>query len=246
MDIGADFKMAQNTFNINWLITHAAFCSTFLGLRFLEDKFAMCCIVLPSTRQMKLGNLGPLKVCATLCFVPLFVKASTWESLPSGQMVTAGKMICSIGIWSTEVEVRASFQSERVRNAMKNVRMKPRATIRNQTLLRTPPLLLHNVRNLCFHLNIFCWFSYSCRLGPGITSYTFLSEPSRVSSLLPQTLRQFFWSLTDVFPDPWGPVSACWISAWYWPRHWEERREQWERKRLGLIEQNKSNSEMFC
>ena len=57
-------------------------------------------------------------------------------------MVTAGKMICSMGIWRTEVEVRVSDQSPRTRNAMKNVRIKPSATIRNQKKLRTPPLLL--------------------------------------------------------------------------------------------------------
>ena len=66
----------------------------------------------------------------------------SWESLPSGQMVTAGKMICSMGIWRTDVEVRVSDQSPRTRNAMKNVRIKTSATIRNQKKLRTPPLLL--------------------------------------------------------------------------------------------------------
>ena len=70
----------------------------------------------------------------------------SWESLPSGQMVTAGKMICSMGIWRTDVEVGVSDQSPRKRNAMKNVRMKPRATMRNQTKFRTPPLLLQNVK----------------------------------------------------------------------------------------------------
>ena len=56
--------------------------------------------------------------------------------------MTAGKMICSMGIWRTEVEVGVSDQSPRTRNAIKNVRMKPIAMIRNQTILRTPPLHL--------------------------------------------------------------------------------------------------------
>ena len=73
-------------------------------------------------------------------------------------MVTAGKMICSMGIWRTDVEVRVSDQSPRTRNAMKNVRMKPRATIRNQMKLRTPPLVLKNVRIDLLTLKLWDYF----------------------------------------------------------------------------------------
>ena len=53
-------------------------------------------------------------------------------------MVTAGKMICSMGIWSTEVDVGPSPQSLLTRNAVKKVKMNPRATTRNHVVLKTP------------------------------------------------------------------------------------------------------------
>ena len=60
-------------------------------------------------------------------------------------MVTAGKMICSMGIWSTEVDVGPSPQSLLTRNAVKKVKMNPRATTRNHVVLKTP-LHLENAR----------------------------------------------------------------------------------------------------
>ena len=49
-------------------------------------------------------------------------------------------------------------------------------------------------------------------------THTFLTEPSRVWSWLPDTPRQFSWRLIGS-QDPWEFVSACWIPACYWLGH---------------------------
>ena len=81
------------------------------------------------------------------------------------------------------------------------------------------------------------------------TLLTFLSELSRVLSWLPGTPRQFSWSLTG-FPGSWGPVYACWISAWYWPDHSEiclGRGEQRKRENeAGLVDRINQRKILFA
>ena len=73
-------------------------------------------------------------------------------------------------------------------------------------------------------------------------THTFLTEPSRVLSLLPDTPRQFSWILIGSL-DPWDSVSACWISACYWLGHSlfllgrrsNERQRGWKRYLTGWM-----------
>ena len=141
-------KHFPNSLKISWVWKCLIYSTTLVLTSWYLDVVAnltgVQIMLIESTGSNQIANrdvLIPRNLIGTINFCQYHSR----ESLPSGQMVTAGKMICSMGIWRTDVEVGVSDQSPRTRNAMKNVMMKPRATIRNQMKLMGPPLLLQHI-----------------------------------------------------------------------------------------------------